>query len=150
MSAVNGINAIAAARKTTDARCAKLNEAVGVDQCATIPDTLCIDMEAFPSRCVDLSQSSVCFIGRESHSKICVYQSQAGPYGYGVDYCKKNYCIRQVNSLRVCDLLQDAFMLRAKEAATSLCNEADLPGMSECSMGLCLHPVTLSCVRITG
>ena len=59
------------ARKALDHSCARLNEAVGVDDCA--PGSYCIDDEKSPSRCVDLESSSTCFIGREKISKICVY-----------------------------------------------------------------------------
>ena len=65
------------ARAAEDHACAALNEAVGVDDCAE--GTYCIDSESIPSSCVDLRESSTCYIGREKTSKICVYASTTGP-----------------------------------------------------------------------
>ena len=64
---------------------------MGVDDCAEGP--YCIDIESKPSRCVNLEESSTCFVGREKNSQICVYTSSLGPNFNGVDYCKTGFCI---------------------------------------------------------
>ena len=54
------------ARNALDQTCVELNVAAGVDDCAEGP--YCIDTESKPSRCVNLEESSTCFIGREKNS----------------------------------------------------------------------------------
>ncbi len=51
------------ARESKTHLCYHLKEAVGVDDCAFGP--YCIDIESNPSSCVDLTESSTCYIGRE-------------------------------------------------------------------------------------
>jgi hypothetical protein len=65
------------ARKQQDFSCANLNDAVGVDDCAA--GAYCIDTQSIPSRCVNLSSPTTCFMGREAITQICVYASSTGP-----------------------------------------------------------------------
>lgn len=124
--------------------CVELNAPVGVDMCTEI-STYCIDTQSDPTRCSDLTSKYTCFIGREQGSQICVFESTDGPNKYGVDYCKKGYCIyTKDDGTRTCEALSEKDGLRGKNSTTH-CSNDQIPGMIECANRYCIDNIDSAC-----